>query len=159
MLSISEKNQHTHGTKEEWDELCNYIKDEILQYSKGMKFPKQLALRLQGLAKGVFIANKNIKPQAVYPYDTILYTAKLCKQKLLNYFSQNERKINGESHKIALIMVFIERDINDVCERLRRKEKSQSVLETLQLDNQTGEQAEYQKRSQDNSNVRLEGLW
>lgn len=37
--------------KSSWNELCDYVKREILEYDENMKFPKYLALKLQGLKK------------------------------------------------------------------------------------------------------------
>ena len=33
---------------EQWNELCEYVKKEILEYDDNMKFPQYLALKLQG---------------------------------------------------------------------------------------------------------------
>lgn len=52
--------------KSSWNELCDYVKREILEYDENMKFPKYLALKLQGLKKGEHIANKNIRASASY---------------------------------------------------------------------------------------------
>ena len=47
----------------EWIDLCEYVKKEILQYDDNMKLPKHLILKLQGLKKGLHIANNNIESE------------------------------------------------------------------------------------------------
>ena len=34
--------------KSSWNELCDYVKREILEYDENMKFPKYLALKVNG---------------------------------------------------------------------------------------------------------------
>ena len=41
---------------EQWIELCEYVKKEILEYDDNMKFPQYLALKLQGIKRGEHIA-------------------------------------------------------------------------------------------------------
>ena len=35
--------------KSSWNELCDYVKREILEYDENMKFPKYIALKLKGI--------------------------------------------------------------------------------------------------------------
>lgn len=125
--------KHSKEQNHDWIELCNYIKDNILEYSSEMKFPKYLALRLKGLSEGNFIANKNIKPNAKYSFETILLTCKLVKPKILKYFFNNAVKIKDERHKINLILYFIEQEINDVALRLQQKQKNDKIIESINM--------------------------
>ena len=45
----------TESEIKEWNELCEYVKRDILGYDKDIKFPKFLILRLKGLKEGKFI--------------------------------------------------------------------------------------------------------
>ena len=74
---------------EDWLKLCHYVKTEILGYDNSMKFPKFLALRLQGLSRGQFIANKNQTRNANYDFQVILKTFKKLKIKISN-LTQNK---------------------------------------------------------------------
>ena len=99
---------------EQWIELCEYVKKEILEYDDNMKFPQYLALKLQGIKRGEHIANNNHEAKANYDDYTILCTFKLCKRKIVTYLHENEKKIKDEKHKINLIMKMIEpKDFNN----------------------------------------------
>lgn len=144
---------------EDWKTLCEYMKKDILGYSDDMKFPKVLALRLKGLSEGKFMANKNITPEASYSFETILLTCKACKHKIHQYYASSANKIQDESHRINLAMMFIENEINDVVVRLKRVESSQEKLSQVELTNQVHEGAEYVKRTKEVSNKKLKDLW
>jgi hypothetical protein len=139
---------------QDWIKLCEYVKKEVLQYNEDMKMPKYLILRLRGLVKGQFLANKNIKPNAEYEYKTILYTFKICKPKFLQCGIQYK----DERHKINTLMMFIENEINDVVLRLKRTESSEEKVSNLKLDNQYNNGAEYKKK-EIKVNKNLESLW
>ena len=135
----------------QWLELCNYVKKEILEYDDNMKFPKYLALKLQGIKRGEHIANNNQEAKANYDYYTILCTFKLCKRKIVSYLHDNEKKINDEKHKINLIMKMIEPEINDVYLRLQRAEKAKMKVENVEYKNQNNNGAEYVKKTKETS--------
>ena len=139
-----------------WTELCTYIKKEILQYDDTMKFPKYLALRLKGLSEGKFIANKNTKSQGEYSFRVILYTCQIVRPKILNYFSQNSARIKDEQHKINLIMMFIEQEINNVALKIKNAEEVQKKIQRVDIP--IVNQAEY-KRESKVENKNLKDLW
>ena len=131
----------------EWIDLCEYVKKEILQYDDNMKLPKHLILKLQGLKKGLHIANNNIDSEACYDDYTILCTFKLCKRKILDYLIKNETKIKDETHKINLIVKMVEPEINDVYIRLQQAKKKEEKFKATNYDNQFHDGAEYQKKT------------
>lgn len=143
MRAVKEKDN------KDWIELCEYVKREILEYDDNMKFPQYLALKLQGIKKGQHIANNNIKAQANYDDKTLLCTFKLCKQKIVTYLHQNEKKIKNEQHKINLIIKMIEPEINDVYLRLQEVEKVKSRVENTSFDNQSNVSADYTKKTKE----------
>lgn len=144
--------------KKDWIALCDYIKLDLLGYSRDMKTPKYLVLRLKGLAEGNFITNKKISPTAHYTYEEILIASKLCSSKIKNYFIDNSAKINDEKHKINLILMFIESEINDVVIRLKNKKTTEQEIEKFTLDSFAANQAEY-KTETINSKDRFDELW
>lgn len=109
--------------QKDWVDLCEYIKLQILSYPDEMKFPTDLALRIKGLSEGKHIANKYIPANAHYDFKTILYTCKICRPKILKYLNDNQTKIKDEHHKINIVMMFIEKEINDVYLRLQQAKK------------------------------------
>lgn len=152
MAQMSEKE------KKDWITLCEYIKYDLLGYSKEMKIPKYLVLRLKGLAEGNFITNKKIAPNACYTYEEILIASKLSSSKIKSYFTNNSAKINDEKHKINLILMFIESEINDVVIRLKNKKATEQEIEKFTLDSYTANQAEY-KAETVNAKDKFDELW
>ena len=136
---------------EQWIELCEYVKKEILEYDDNMKFPQYLALKLQGIKRGEHIANNNHEAKANYDDYTILCTFKLCKRKIVTYLHENEKKIKDEKHKINLIMKMIEPEINDVYLRLQRAEKAKTKVENVEYENQSNDGASYVKKTKETS--------
>ncbi len=145
-------------TQKDWLELCDYVHNEILQYNSNLKFPKYLALRLRGLHNGQFLANKKSQPMANYDYKVILYTFKICKPKMLQYFMANKTKFNDEKHKINYIMVIIESNINDMVIRLKNAETAKIKAENVDFENIYHEGAKYQSKTKKPNNA-LEDLW
>lgn len=134
---------------EQWVELCEYVKKDILEYDDNMKFPQYLALKLQGIKRGNHIANNNHAINANYDNYTILCTFKLCKKKIVSYLHNNETKIKDENHKINLIMKIVEPEINDVYLRIQRAEKTKSSVENKSFENQSNENAGYTRKTKD----------
>lgn len=134
---------------EQWIELCEYVKKEILEYDDNMKFPQYLALKLQGIKRGEHIANNAHKINASYDNYTILCTFKLCKKKIVTYLHENETKITDEKHKINLIMRMIEPEINDVYLRIQGAEKTQTRVKQQSFDNQSNMGAGYTKKTRE----------
>jgi len=142
----------------DWLELCDYVHTEILQYDSNLKFPRYLALRLRGLHNGEFLANKKLQPLANYDYKVILYTFKVCRPKILQYFMANKTKFNDERHKINFIMLIIEQNINDMVIKLKNAETAKLKAENVDFENIYHEGAEYQSKTKKPNNA-LEDLW
>lgn len=142
---MARKNKEPKNT--EWIELCEYVRKEILQYDDNMKFPTYFALRLQGLKKGQYIANKFQETHACYDDHTLLCAFKISKNRIVNYLKKNETKITDENHKINLILKMVEPEINDVYLRLQQVKKQEEKLITTNYDNQFNDGAEYQRKS------------
>ena len=140
----------------DWLELCKYIHKEILRYDDTMKFPRLLALRLRGLEKGTFIANKYHKPLARYDYKTILITAKLCKNNIINYIDKHTSTIKSEQHRINIIMKFLESEINDVFLRIQNVKKQQAKIQNVTIPTNVG--AKYTSKTT-KENGKLDELW
>lgn len=133
----------------EWLELCEYVKREILEYDENMKFPKYLALKLQGLKRGQHIANNNIELHAGYDDKTLLYAFKLYKQYIVTYLHENKKRIKNEQHKINLIIKMIEPKLNDVYLRLQQIEQLKSKAAQASFENQSNVSANYVKQTKE----------
>ncbi len=142
----------------DWDSLYQYVKKEIMKYGDDMKLPKYMVLRLKGLNKGQFIANKSQKTYANYSFNIILLTFKACKQDILKYTSQNIFK--DEKHRFNYIMTIIENNINEIVLRLDNKKNQEEKIENLKIDNiQDNKSAKYTKKTKEIQNDRLNELW
>ncbi|BAE47755.1 hypothetical protein IRP62_11415 (plasmid) [Clostridium botulinum] len=137
-------------------ELCDYVHREILEYSKDIKFPKHLALRLRGLHKGQFIAQNNSKPLANYDYDTILLTFKICKFDILSKIRQKDN-FQHEKHRINYMMVIIEDKINDVVLRIEKNKKAKQKSELIEIYDDNG--AEYKTKTKEIKSSIINNLW
>lgn len=141
--------------KKDWNELCIFVKKEILRYGDDTKFPRFLALRLKGLANGQYIVNNNQKLQGKYTFYEIKITFMYCKQDILYGFSKNV--FEDENHKISYMMKIVESSLNTIRERLRSKQRQEERIASIEVN--TGEEiAEYKKKSKEVKNKRLKGL-
>jgi hypothetical protein len=146
----------TQEEKDNWNELYQYIKKDIFEYDISQKLPTYMILRIKGLKEGKFIANKNIKSMANYEYPHILYTFKINKMKIKQIIKSQDFK--NEQHKFNTIMILIEKEINDVVNRLKQVIKSDEKMENMKLNNITHESAEYKNKNK-KINKKLENLW
>ena len=127
----------------DWIEFAEYVKTNILCYDEKQGFPQNLAIRLKGLQSGVFMKNNNLESEADYRYDVLLTTAKLVKDRVLNYYKNNERIITGERHKWNLLCKFIEQEIDDVYIRVTRREDAEEKLDRYDISHLFTEQADF----------------
>jgi predicted CDP-diglyceride synthetase/phosphatidate cytidylyltransferase len=146
----------TQQEKEDWDELYQYIKKDIFEYST-QSLPKYMILRLKGLTEGKFIANNNTQSMAKYEYKHILYTFKINKVKIKEIIKSP--KFENEQHKFNTIMLLIEKEINDVVYRLTQKANSEKKIENIDLTNVIHEGAEYKNKSKNKKLNDLDELW
>lgn len=143
---------------ENWINLYEYVKKDIMGYSKDMKLNKYMVLRLKGLADGRFLANKTHKPMANYSFKTILYTFKVCKADILSAFKTNQTKFTNEEHRFNYAMVIIEKNINDMVIRLENAKQAKEKSQSLNLEHIFNEGAEYQTKTKEPSK-NLKDLW
>ena len=142
--------------KEQWEELCVYVKKEILKYGDDTKFPRFLALRLKGLANGQYIVNNNQKLQGKYTFYEIKITFMYCKQDILYGFSKNV--FEDENHKISYMMKIVELQLNTIRERLRSKQRQEERIEQIEVNTEESNIKYVNKNKDKNINNRLKGL-
>lgn len=142
--------------RQEWDELYQYIKNDILGY-KDKSLSKHFVLRLKGLADGKFMANKRVEPKAKYEFTEILTTFKMCKFDIMSAIRDKDR-FKNEQHMVNYIMVIIENNINDVVDRINRIKQSKQQGEAVEVVT-TDTKAEYVRKTKEVSSSLLEDLW
>lgn len=143
--------------KDDWDNLYEYVKKDILLYNDSQSIPKNLILRLRGLTTGKFIDNKNISNNANYSFKVVLYTFKICKPEIMAAIANKE--FNGESHKFNFICRIVERNLNDVYERLQNIERTKENINTVNTEVISRNGQEYTKKTTDLKNKKLDELW
>lgn len=141
---------------EEWNELYEYVKKDILKYDDKLALPKNLVLRLKGLKNGKFMANKKTKALGDYSFKIILMTFKINKYEIVNALA-DKSKFKDESHMINYMMAIVEKKINDTYSRLNRLEKSQEKGENLEI-NTSENKAVYKPKTKEVKNSRLKEL-
>jgi len=134
---------------EEWNDLYEYVKNDILKYDEKLALPKNLVLRLKGLQQGKFIANKKTKALGDYSF-------KINKYEIVNALT-DKSKFKDESHMINYMMAIIEKKINDTYSRLNRLEQSQIKGENLEI-TESENKAEYKQKTKEVKNSRLKEL-
>jgi len=132
----------------QWDELYQYVKQNILGYPKEINLSKHAVLRLKGLSEGKFMSNKKQQQSEVnYGYKTILLTFKFKKQEIINAMSKVEFK--DETHKINYIMTIVENSINDIYLRLINNIKHEEKVAEMKIESLESDGAGYQRKSDD----------
>ena len=119
--------------QKDWKELCEYVKTYILKYDSEKLFPKQMALRLKGLACNQEYPNK--KFAQIHPYSLILKIFKALKPCIEEVIEKVE--IKNEEHLVNLIMKVIWSNFNDILDayrktlRRQREMKKRNMVEVL----------------------------
>ena len=144
-----------YGGIEAWNELFEYVEHEILNYTEDMRLPRQFILRLEGLSKGNFKANKFIKPMAKYQYQDILTAYKVAK-----VLVGNKSDFKDDEHKFNYISAIAEKKLNDVVKARLSKQKTMEKAKEIDLSVQINTKAEYKAKSKDTGNSEiLDSLW
>ena len=151
------KKKMTEKEKEDWKELYDYVKLNIMGYDKNQSLSNTMVLRLKGLLNGKFIENKKIEDKSNYSYEIILNTFKFCSPTILKAFRNIDYK--DEMHKFNIALKIAERNINDVYLRMRNVERAKEDSNNIITNtvNYTG--AEYQRKTKEVSNKLLNDLW
>lgn len=142
---------------ENWNDLYKYVKKEILQYDDSQAIPRDLVLRLKGLAKGKYMENKTIEDKARYSYKVVLCTFQICKPKILKAVLNKE--FDNETFKFNYICKIIENQINDVYIRMQKYENSKKNISENDTMILSHNGSPYKNRDDKEINIRLEELW
>lgn len=143
---------------EEWCELYEYVRKDILGYDKNQRIPSNIVLRMKGLAFGKFIENRNIEDKAKYSFKVILYAFKINKIAIENAIRTKDFK--NEMVKFIYISKIVEGSLNDVYNRVTAVEKSKEKVESVSTDIIAHAGAEYKSHSNTNNKPsKYDDLW
>ena len=135
----------TFEESQEWNELYQYVKRNILGYSDTQCLSNKMVLRLKGLAKGKLYANNKSVDNSNYSYKVILTTFKYCSPDIQRALSRKE--FRDETHKFNYICAIIENNINTVLERMQVAKKMEERALNDDMSVATHKGAEYQRKT------------
>lgn len=141
---------------QDWESLYYYVKN-LLGYDENQALSSTMVLRLKGLSTNKFIENKSIEDTANYSYEVILNTFKFCSPVILKALRANS--FTNESHRFNYILKIVESNINNVYLRMKNLQKTKEEAKNATVDtvNHTG--ADYQRKTKEVNNKRLNDLW
>lgn len=138
------KKKMTEKDIQDWDNLYQYVRFNIMGYDENQALSTQMVLRLKGLLVNKFIENNSIKDTANYSYETILNTFKFCSPTIHNALRTNSFK--DEMHKFNFILKIVERNINDIYIRMKNIEKAKEEAKNTSVEIITYVGAEYKPK-------------
>lgn len=138
------KRKMTEKEKQDWDNLYQYVKFNIMSYDENQALSSTMVLRLKGLLTNKFMENSNIESTANYSYETILNTFKFCSPTIQRALRTNNFK--DENHKFNYILKIVEKDINTVYMKMRNIEKAKEEAKTTAIEVPIYEGAEFKPR-------------
>jgi hypothetical protein len=116
------KNKMTQKDIDDWNELYDYVKYNILGYDKEQKLSRQQILRLKGLLNGKYIANNNIEDMSDYSFEIVLITFKFCMPDIRRVL--HTVKFRDENHKFNYILRIVEDNINTVYLKMKKLDRA-----------------------------------
>ena len=156
---INKKIKHTMSEKEkeDFDNLYQYVKKEIMGYDENQSLSKKMVLRLKGLSTSKFIENKNIKSMSNYSYDVILSTFKFCAPKIKNAIYYKSFK--NDMNKFNYILAIVEENINDVYIRIKRLNESIKDIKNIEVHEYVDYDSLYKHKNKKIKNKYIKELW
>ncbi len=145
----------TYEENQDWEELYEYVKRNVLGYDEGQSLPEYMTVRLLGLSRGKHVANNKSVNNANYSYKTILNTFKFCYSDIQKALRTNNFK--DEQHKFLYIAKIVENNINNVYLRMKNAEKAKEEAKniTVEIPNHVGAEFKPKERKKD----KFKDLW
>lgn len=141
---------------EDWENLYEYVRHNVLGYDENQSLSKTMVLRLKGLSNNKFMANNNIDDTANYSYKVILNTFKFCMLDIQRGLRTVTFK--DEDHKFNYILKIVESNLNTVYMRMKNAAKANEKTEKIDMAAQFYNGAEY-KQTEKRVSDRLNDLW
>jgi len=144
---LKKKTEMSEEEKEDWNDLYDYVRYEILDYKEGMQLSSYIRGKLQGLRTGDFTVKKGdiINECKGYPYNIVLMTFKIMKLSIST--SVKNKTFNNDNHKFNYILKIIQNNINDIYKRYEEKQEGKRNLKNIKIDVPIENETEYKNRS------------
>lgn len=145
----------TEKEKQDWENLYNYVKSNIMGYDENQALSSTMVLRLKGLLTNKFIENKNVASTANYSYEIILNAFKYSSIDIKNALRTNNFK--DEMHRFNYILKIVEKNINTVYMKMKNSEKAKEEAKNTTVEAPTHTRAEFKPR--ENKKDKFDNLW
>lgn len=146
----------TKKEKEEFGELYNYVRHNVMGYTDEFALPSWMVMRLKGMRHGKYYENKSTRDMGSYSFPVILYTFKSCAP-AIRYAIEN-KQFDTEKGKFNYIMKIVESNLNDVALRLARAQKIERESQSAEAPVETN-YVDMFKSKEHKVNKKLEELW
>lgn len=156
MPKKSVKKRLSDEDKKDWDELYNYVKNNVMGYDQNQSLSKMMVLRLKGLLYNKFVENNRIEDTAKYSYKVILNTFKACSMDIQRGLST--KSFTDEMHKFNYVLKIVESNINNIYVRMQQAKKVDEKIEIIDMSIINNKGAEYQRKTMDTSD-KYEEFW
>lgn len=134
----------TEKEKQDWDDLYQYVKNNIMKYDGNQSLSNAMVLRLKGLLTNKFMESKFVEDTANYSYETILMTFKFCSQDIQRVLRTCNFK--DEMHKFNTVLKIVEKNINTVYVRMKNVEKAKEEAKNVAIEIPVHDVAEFKPR-------------
>lgn len=105
------------------DELSEYIRKEIFEYTEKEKTPQYFWKRIAGIKCGEFVPRTGMKEEpCYYSYGDILIVFKMCKYDISNMINNMEFK--DEHHKINCVLKIIQANMIPIMRTVEKNRKN-----------------------------------
>ena len=141
---------------EEWNELYEYVRSNLLGYDSNQSLSREMVLRLKGLLTNQPFYNRTTNETANYSYSVITNTFKYCSPQITKAFRTISFK--DEMHKFNYMLKVVENNINTVYIKMKNSEKAKVTTENVDVDVAIHKGAEYQRKTSSTSD-KLNDLW
>lgn len=142
---------------DEFYELCAYIEKEFYGYDENQHLKKPACLWLRGLMNGKEAGWVEVNGVSNYPIKVALIAFQINRNKILNTIQNLEFK--SEEAKMKYICSMVSNDIDNVYMRLKRVEKTKENIDKLDTNILSHNGGEYQKKTEELRNKKLNELW
>lgn len=151
----SEHKKMTEREIQDWNNLYEYVRKNIMGYDENQALSSTMCLRLKGLLVNKFMFNNKQKDGANYSYEVILNTFKYCYNNIQKALRANRFK--DERHKFNYVLKIVESNINDVYLKMKNVEKAKEEAKNMVVEAPTHIGAEFKPK--ENKKDRFSNLW
>ena len=118
--------------KRAFDEVYDYIRFEIMNYSKEQQLSPSMRNKIMSIRMGkLVVRGQTMKESHGYSYDIILRTLKFIKPLFIRGIVG--KQFEDDNHKFNYAMVILMNNINDIYKRIEQKKKSEEITKQREV--------------------------